>query len=185
MKFQNTNIKDCEIINYQSFPDNRGFFSTPYNLYQINDGLLMDVDFIQDNVSYSKKNVIRGLHFQTGEFEQAKLVNCFWGRIIDVVVDIRKDSPTYGQWEKFLLTEDNFNMVWIPGGFAHGFLSLEDDTHLIYKTSGLYNKEADGSINPLCDTLNIDWEVEKDNLILSEKDRQAQSFLNYKVDPKF
>lgn len=181
MIINNTKFDVVKVFVPKVHYDDRGFFLESYNSIVQNE---LNIEFVQDNHSRSKKHVVRGLHYQW-EPVMGKLVRVVKGRGYDVIVDIRKDSPTYGQWEKFLLTEDNFNMVWIPGGFAHGFLSLEDDTHLIYKTSGLYNKEADGSINPLCDTLNIDWEVEKDNLILSEKDRQAQSFLDYKVDPKF
>lgn len=178
MKFQNTNIKDCEIINYQSFPDNRGFFSTPYNLYQINDGLLMDVDFIQDNVSYSKKNVIRGLHFQTGEFEQAKLVNCFWGRIIDVVVDIRKDSPTYGNVFTIELGLGLDRMVFVPRGCAHGFSVLSDEAVLHYKVDNFYHKESESGIVYNDSDLKINWMVEIGKEIVSEKDKVLPRFID-------
>jgi dTDP-4-dehydrorhamnose 3,5-epimerase len=161
--------------------DDRGFFLESYNSIIQNE---LNVNFVQDNHSKSKKNVVRGLHYQW-EPVMGKLVRVVKGKGYDVVVDIRKDSPTYGQYEKFFLSEDNFNMVWVPGGFAHGFISLEDDTHLLYRTSGLYNKLADGAINPLCKTLNIDWEMDELELILSDKDRSAQSFLDYKLDPKF
>ena len=114
-----------------------------------------------------------------------KLVRVIKGRGIDVMVDIRKDSPTYGQYDKVELSEDNFNIVWVPPGFAHGFMSLEDDTHLIYKTTSYYNQESDGAINPLCKNLNIDWEIPVENIIISSKDNQAQSFVQYKLNPKF
>ena len=114
-----------------------------------------------------------------------KLVRVIKGRGIDVMVDIRKDSPTYGQYDKVELSEDNFNIVWVPPGFAHGFMSLEDDTHLIYKTTSYYNQESDGAINPLCKNLNIDWEIPAENIIISSKDNQAQSFVQYKLNPKF
>jgi dTDP-4-dehydrorhamnose 3,5-epimerase len=114
-----------------------------------------------------------------------KLVRVVKGKGIDVIVDIRQNSPTYGQYDKVELSEDNFNIVWVPPGFAHGFMSLEDDTHLIYKTSVYYNSLADGSINPLCSDLNINWGVSKDNIILSDKDNTSQSFSQYSQNPKF
>lgn len=181
MIINNTKFDVVKVFVPKVHYDDRGFFLESYNSIVQKE---LNVEFVQDNHSRSKKHVVRGLHYQWKPL-MGKLVRVVKGSGYDVVVDIRKDSPTYGQWEKFLLSEDNFNMIWIPGGFAHGFLSLEDNTHLIYKTSGLYNKEADGSINPLCNTLNINWEVEKDILILSDKDKQAQSFLDYKADPKF
>jgi len=181
MIINNTKFDTVKVFVPKVYNDDRGFFLESYNQ------ILQDevkVNFVQDNHSRSKKYVVRGLHYQW-EPIMGKLVRVVKGSGYDVVVDIRKDSSTYGQYEKFFLSEDNFNMVWIPGGFAHGFLSLEEGTHLLYKTSGLYNKLCDGAINPLCEALNIDWGVDHESMILSEKDRVAQSFLDYKNDPKF
>ncbi len=181
MIINNTKFNTVKVFVPKVYHDDRGFFLESYN------AILQDevkTNFVQDNHSRSKKNVIRGFHYQW-EPVMGKLVRVVKGSGYDVVVDIRKDSPTYGEYEKFFLSEDNFNMVWVPGGFAHGFLSLEDGTHLLYKTSGLYNKMADGAINPLCKTLNIDWGISESDMILSDKDRAAQSFLDYKNDPKF
>ena len=163
------------------FQDHRGFFVESFNI-KLED--ILNVKFYQDNHSKSKKNVIRGIHYQWDK-PMGKLVRVIKGRGIDVMVDIRKDSPTYGQYDKVELSEDNFNIVWVPPGFAHGFMSLEDDTHLIYKTTSYYNQESDGAINPLCKNLNIDWEIPVENIIISSKDNQAQSFVQYKLNPKF
>jgi len=181
MIINNTKFDTVKVFVPKVYNDDRGFFLESYNQ------ILQDevkVNFVQDNHSKSKKYVVRGLHYQW-EPVMGKLVRVVKGSGYDVVVDIRKDSPTYGQYEKFFLSEDNFNMVWVPGGFAHGFLSLEEGTHLLYKTSGLYNKLCDSGINPLCEALNIDWGIDHERIILSEKDKVAQSFLDYKNNPKF
>ena len=134
----------------------------------------LNSNFVQDNESKSQKNVLRGLHFQKPPFAQAKLVRVIKGAVLDVAVDIRKDSPTYGEWESVELTEENKLMYWIPAGFAHGFLTLKDDTIFSYKCTNVYNKESEGSIKWDDSILNINWNIQ--NPIISEKDKKSPSF---------
>lgn len=181
MILENGKIKDIKIFTPKVYLDDRGFFTESYNKFIEN---ALKVKFPQDNHSRSKKNVCRGLHYQWSP-NMGKLIRVIKGRGLDVAVDLRINSSTFGQHESIYLSEDNFKIVWIPPGFAHGFLSLEEDTHLTYKASELYNKNTEGSINPLCETLNIDWTIDKDCIILSEKDKLAQSIEDYKKDPKF
>jgi dTDP-4-dehydrorhamnose 3,5-epimerase len=181
MIIQDTKFDIVKLIIPKVYHDDRGYFLESYNS-TIRDAI--GVEFVQDNHSKSKKNVLRGLHYQW-EAPMGKLVRVVKGKGLDVVVDIRKDSLTYGQWEGFMLSENNFNIVWVPAGFAHGFLSLEEDTHLVYKTSALHNGVAEEAIHPLCDVLNIDWTISNSDIVLSQKDKQAQSFNNYKINPKF
>jgi len=130
--------------------------------------------FVQDNESKSNKGVLRGLHFQRPPFAQGKLVRVVKGSVMDVAVDIRKDSPTYGKWESRILSEDNKEMFWIPEGFAHGFVTLEDNTVFTYKCTNVYNKESEGSIRWNDPDIDINWNI--DNPTLSEKDRISPLF---------
>lgn len=158
--------------------DRRGAFLETFNP-QVCEILNVPVEqFIQDNMSISHFGVLRGLHYQHNP-PMGKLVRVASGRGFDVVVDIRKDSPTYGQYAKFDLSWANNRMVWVPPGYAHGFLSLSNHTILCYKTTALYNKAGEGNINPLDKTLNIDWSIPTEDMILSEKDKNAQSFVGY------
>ena len=176
-----TKFGDVKVFVPKVYHDSRGYFLESYNsTIQINVG----VEFVQDNHSKSRKYAVRGLHYQWDP-PMGKLARVVKGSGYDVVVDIRKNSPTYGQWERYFLSEENFNIVWVPAGFAHGFLALEEDTHLVYKASGLYSKESEGAINPLCKDLNIDWGVDINDIVISEKDMQAQSFTEYNNNPKF
>lgn len=181
MIITNTKFDTVKIFTPKVYYDDRGFFLESFNktIFEIT-----GATFIQDNHSKSKKYIIRGLHYQWNE-PMGKLVRVIKGRGIDVIVDIRHESSTYGQYEKVELSEDNFNIVWVPPGFAHGFMSLEDDTHLVYKTSAYYNSQADGSINPLCSDLNINWGISENYIILSDKDKNSQSFSQYNQNPKF
>lgn len=163
------------------YKDHRGFFTETFN-DKINKEL--GVTFYQDNQSCSKKHVIRGIHYQWDK-PMGKLCRIIKGSGIDVLVDLRKDSPTYGKYETIFLSDKNFIQVWVPEGFGHGFLALEDDTHFCYKCSALHNSESEGSIYPFDPTLNINWEISMDDAILSEKDKNAQSFEQYKLNPKF
>jgi dTDP-4-dehydrorhamnose 3,5-epimerase len=174
-------LSGVKVFTPQVFRDHRGFFFESCN-NEVQQAL--GVSFVQDNHSCSKKGVIRGLHYQW-EPSIGKLVRVTKGIGLDIALDIRKESSTYGQYESYLLSEENHKMVWIPPGFAHGFLSLEDNTHLLYKISGHYSKDTEGSINPFCPTLNIHWNLPIDQIILSEKDAQAQSFIEYNKQPKF
>ena len=141
------------------------------------EGLTMD--FVQDNESKSSKGVLRGLHFQKPPYAQGKLVRVVKGSVMDVAVDLRKDSPTYGKWESVVLSEDNKLQFWIPEGFAHGFVTLEDETVFNYKCTNIYNKESEGSLLWNDPDINIDWNIE--NPILSEKDKVSPLFKNFET----
>lgn len=176
MEIITTEIQDLLVIKPDVFTDDRGYFFESYNKVKLADAGI-DVSFSQDNESRSMKGVLRGLHFQFAPYAQGKLVRVISGTVLDVAVDIRKDSPTFGKWASILLTGENKLMYWIPEGFAHGFLTLEDNTIFTYKCSGVYNKQAEGSIKWNDPELNIDWDI--DNPILSAKDKVAPSFKDY------
>lgn len=159
----------------KKFEDNRGYFFESYNQNEFKK-LNINDDFIQDNQSFSKKGVIRGLHLQKSPFEQAKLVKVLSGKVLDVAVDVRNNSKTYGQHIMIELSSEKNNMIYIPKGFAHGFITLED-TIFIYKCSNFYNKESEVTINPFDKDLNINWNI--NNPIISEKDFLGLSFKNY------
>ena len=157
------------------FNDDRGYFFESFNQKAFLDHGISE-DFVQDNQSFSIKNVVRGLHFQNPPFAQGKLVRVISGTVIDVVVDIRKNSPTYGQHAKFLLESHLGNMVYVPPGFAHGFVALED-AMFSYKCTNLYNKATESGIVWNDKTLNIDWGVE--NSIVSAKDEELLDFQSF------
>lgn len=173
MEIIKTKIEGLLIIKPQVFTDARGYFYESFNKDNFKTHGI-DFGFVQDNESKSQKNVLRGLHFQNPPFAQGKLVRVIKGSVLDVAVDIRKNSATYGQWESVKLTEENKLMYWIPPGFAHGFITLEDDTIFSYKCTNGYNKDSEGSIQWDDTSLNIDWGIE--NPILSEKDMQGPAF---------
>jgi dTDP-4-dehydrorhamnose 3,5-epimerase len=168
MEIIKTGIPDLYIVKPRVFEDHRGYFFESYNKQAfLSNGI--DQNFVQDNESKSGKHVLRGLHFQKPPFAQGKLVRVIKGAVLDVAVDLRKSSPTYGKWASIELSEHNKLMYWIPPGFAHGFVTLEDDTIFFYKCTNVYNKESEGSILWNDPDLNIDWGV--DDPILSEKDK--------------
>ena len=174
-----TPIKDLIIIETKVFGDSRGFFMETYNQKSFEE-LGLTMKFVQDNHSKSKKGVVRGLHFQTRN-TQGKLVRVIRGRVFDVAVDLRKESETYGQWYGIELSAENKLMFYVPEGFAHGFLTLDDDTEFVYRCTDLYSPEYDSGILWNDETLNIDWEFEKfginrEELTISEKDRKQQKF---------
>ena len=183
MEFIKTEIPDVILIKPTVIDDHRGFFMESYHIDKFKLGGINST-FVQDNHVKSVKNTLRGLHFQV-KYPQDKLLRCLKGKILDVAVDIRKDSPTYGVHSTFVLSEDNFAMLWVPPGFAHAFLALEDDTHLCYKTTALHNGDAEGAIHPTNSGLDIDWQVSNDYIILSEKDTTAQTFAEYAENPRF
>lgn len=174
-----TPIKDLVIIQPKVFGDERGFFQETYNKKSFEEhGLTME--FVQDNHSKSKKGVLRGLHFQTKNV-QGKLVRVVKGSVYDVAVDLRKDSETFGQWFGVVLSEENKTMFYVPEGFAHGFLTLEDDTEFLYKCTDLYSPEYDSGILWNDKTINIDWRFEEfgirlEELTISDKDQKQQEF---------
>ena len=161
------------IIRPRVFEDERGYFFESFRLDRMRE-FGVKQDFVQDNESKSQKGVLRGLHFQNPPFEQGKLVRVVKGAVLDVAVDIRRDSQTYGEWLSQELTEENKTMLWIPPGFAHGFLTLKDDTIFQYKCTNYYNKESEGSIRWNDPDLKIDWGFE--NPVVSEKDNAAPFF---------
>ena len=176
MEIVKTKIPDLYIIKPTVFTDKRGYFFESYNKQAfLRNGI--DQNFVQDNESKSAKGVLRGLHFQKPPFAQGKLVRVMHGAVLDVAVDLRNGSPTYGQWVAVELNHDNKWMYWIPPGFAHGFVTLEDDTVFFYKCTNVYNKESEGSILWNDPDLNIDWKV--DNPTLSEKDLVSPSFKDF------
>ncbi|MCB0380776.1 MAG: dTDP-4-dehydrorhamnose 3,5-epimerase, partial [Flavobacteriales bacterium] len=158
MEFVSTEFEGLIIVKPKVFMDERGYFFESFNKNEFKRNAI-DVDFVQDNQSKSDRNVLRGLHFQNPPFAQGKLVQVIKGAVLDVVVDIRKNSTTYGKHFKIELSEENKTMLFIPPGFAHGFLTLLDETIFSYKCSNFYNKESEKSLLWNDKTLNIDWDV--------------------------
>ena len=169
MEVVTTDIEGVYIIKPRVFGDARGYFFESYSKREFEEKV-GKVDFVQDNESMSKKGVMRGLHFQRPPFSQSKLVRCVKGSVLDVAVDIRKGSPTYGKHVAVELTEDNHLQFFIPKGFAHGFVVLSDVAVFQYKCDNFYHPESDGGISILDDSLGIDWKISTQNAILSEKD---------------
>ena len=168
------------VISPKVFKDERGCFFESFNEKEFKEKVA-DIDFVQDNESHSKYGVIRGLHFQKGEFAQSKLVRVVKGEVIDVAVDIRPESKTFGTYCWAHLSEENKRQFFIPKGFAHGFVSLRDDTIFQYKCDNFYNKESEGSIFFADETIGIPWVtwVNFSDITVSEKDREAQLFTEY------
>lgn len=174
-----TGIKDLVVIEPTFFGDHRGFFMETYNKKDF-EKIGLSMEFVQDNHSKSKKGVFRGLHFQTQK-SQGKLVKVVVGSVLDVAVDLRRDSETFGKWHVVKLSAENKKMFYVPEGFAHGFITLEDDTEFQYKCTNYYAPEYDSGIIWNDPTLNVDWQLEKfglskDTLLLSEKDKKLQTF---------
>ena len=170
MKVVKTSIPDLYIIEPKVFEDHRGYFFESYNKEVfLRHGI--DQNFVQDNESMSEKNVLRGLHYQKPPFTQGKLVRVMQGSVLDVAVDLRKKSATYGQWASVVLSQKNKWMYWIPPGFAHGFVTLEEHTIFFYKCTNVYNKASEGAIAWNDPDLNIDWKIK--DPILAEKDKKA------------
>ena len=178
MNITKTDIEGLIIIEPQIFKDSRGAFFESWNAKKFKQ-LGISEDFVQDNQSVSSKGVLRGLHFQNPPYAQAKLVRVIKGSVLDVAVDLRKNSPTYGKHVSVILSEQNNKSFFIPKGFAHGFLSLEDNTVFNYKCTDYYNKESEGSLLWNDEDLKIDWQI--DNPLISEKDLQADFFKNFKT----
>ena len=169
MNITKTAIEGVVIIEPRVFEDSRGYFFESYNK-KVFDSEVCPVDFVQDNESCSTYGVMRGFHFQRPPFAQAKLVRCVKGAVLDVALDIRKGSPTYGQHVTVELTENNHRQFFIPRGFAHGFAVLSDVAIFQYKCDNYYHPEADGGISILDESLGIDWNIDPSKAILSEKD---------------
>jgi dTDP-4-dehydrorhamnose 3,5-epimerase len=170
MNFIPTKLEGCFVIEPKIFNDERGYFLESYNEKTFQNGIGQPVQFVQDNQSYSSKGVLRGLHYQTGEHAQAKLVRVLQGEVLDVVVDIRPNSKTYGETFSVVLSGENQKQFYIPRGFAHGFLVLSETATFFYKCDNFYNKESEGGIIYNDKSLNIDWQFSNDELLISEKD---------------
>lgn len=174
MKFINTDLESVIIIEPDVYEDNRGLFFESYNenVFKKNN---INVKFVQDNYSLSRKGTIRGLHYQIAPKAQGKLIRVVKGSVYDVVVDLRKDSKTYGKWQSVSLSDKNKKNLYVPPGFAHGFLALEDETVVLYKCTEFYSKEKERGIIWCDETLNISW-PEMDEFYISEKDKNNPPF---------
>ena len=176
MKVTETKLKGCYVIEPSVYEDNRGYFFESYNQEKFDQLTGTKTKFIQDNQSKSSYGVLRGLHFQKGAHSQAKLVRVLSGEVLDVAVDIREGSTTYGEHVAVRLSAENKKQLFVPRGFAHGFIVLSKTCEFFYKCDNLYNKEAERGIIYNDPTLNIDWELESKDFIVSDKDKQLQYF---------
>lgn len=188
MKFIKTKIPDVIMIEPDIFADDRGYFMETYRHDKLKEALGFNIDFLQDNESKSSYGVLRGLHFQLPPFAQSKLARAIKGKILDIAVDIRKGSPTFGKYVSVELSEENKRMLFIPRGFAHGFVVLSDEAILSYKVDNYYASEFDRGIAFNDPTLNIDWQIDTDALQLSKKDQmqpllaEADKLFDYDED---
>jgi len=180
-KFTPLSLSGLMLIEPQVFGDDRGFFMETYSKKEFT-GNGIDVDFVQDNHSRSSNGVLRGLHFQKPPFAQAKLIRVSLGEVLDVAVDVRPDSPTFGKWDSAHLSAENKNMLYVPAGFAHGFYSLTDVVDFQYKCSNFYNKESEGGILWNDPDINVGWMA--GSPLLSEKDKLLPSFKSQLKDLK-
>ena len=171
MEVLKTAIEGLLIIEPTVFGDSRGYFFESYNKQRFNEATGLDIDFVQDNQSKSCYGVLRGLHFQMPPYAQSKLVRCVRGKVLDVAVDIRKSSPTFGKYVAVELTEDNHRQLFIPHGFAHGFVVLSEEAIFQYKCDNFYHKESEGAIAWNDPEINIDWTIPFDDVMLSDKDK--------------
>ncbi len=178
MKFINTGIEGVFILEPDVFGDGRGYFFESYSKREF-DAAVRPIDFVQDNQSMSKRGVIRGLHFQAPPFSQSKLVRCIAGTVLDVAVDIRKGSPTYGHHVAVELSEANRRMLFVPRGFAHGFSVLSDVAVFQYKCDNYYAPKSEGGISVADKTLGIDWGIDASEAIMSDKDLRNPSFAEF------
>ena len=170
MKLIQTLIDGCFILEPSVFKDKRGYFSETFNQKTFNSHTGLNINFVQDNESLSSEGVLRGLHYQRGNFAQAKLVRVIKGSVLDIAVDLRKDSPTFAKHIAVELTEDNKKQLFVPRGFAHGFIVLSKTAIFSYKCDNYYNKESEGGIIYNDSQIGIDWKLPKDEFIISEKD---------------
>lgn len=179
MNISNTKIEGLKIIEPRLFPDDRGYFYESYNEKKYREAGI-DASFVQDNQSFSAKGTLRGLHGQADPFAQGKLVRVLQGRVLDVAVDIRKNSPTFGQYITVELSGGNHKQFWVPPGFLHGFVTLEDDTIFTYKVTNYYDKASEIGVVWNDPTLNIDWQTDISKLLLSPKDEILPTFADFK-----
>lgn len=181
MEVIKTNIEGVFIIEPKVFGDSRGYFFESFNVREFREKTGLEINFVQDNESRSHYGVLRGLHFQRPPYAQSKLVRCVQGAVLDVAVDIRSSSPTYGQHIAVELTEDNHRQFFIPKGFAHGFAVLSETAVFQYKCDEFYHPEADGGISILDGSLGIDWKIPTDKVLLSDKDTKHPLFKDFET----
>lgn len=180
MKFVKTEIDGVFLIKPRKFEDDRGFFCETFKASLFNEKTGADVQFVQDNSSYSKRRgTIRGLHYQAPPYEQGKLVRCTNGKIIDIAVDVRPGSKSYGKHVKATLSKENGCQLWVPSGFLHGFITAQNDCEVLYKVTSYYSNEADGAVRWNDPELNIDWGIKETDAIISQKDLSAPLFSDW------
>lgn len=180
MIFKETKLKGCFIVEPKVIHDERGYFMESFNEKTFQNGVGEQIHFVQDNQSFSSKGVLRGLHYQTGNHAQAKLVRVLQGEVLDIAVDIRPESETFGQYEAVVLSEENQTQFYVPRGFAHGFLVLSETALFFYKCDNFYNKESEGGIIYNDATIGIDWNFPSSDLLISEKDTILPTLENAK-----
>lgn len=181
MSFIETKLKGCYIIESKLFDDERGYFFESFNQEHFYKEIGQKINFVQDNQSLSKYGVIRALHYQVGDYAQAKLVRVLNGTVLDVAVDLRKGSPTFGEHVAVELSHENKKQLFIPRGFGHGFAVLSDTAEFFYKCDNYYKKEAEGGIVYNDPTLNIDWKLAANEVKVSEKDKTLPNFENARL----
>lgn len=180
-----TKLQDVKLITPAVFGDQRGFFTETYSDWDFK-AAGIDFNFIQDNQSLSSQaGVLRGLHFQRGQAAQTKLIRVVTGAVLDVIVDVRAGSPTYKQWEGYLLTASNHRQLLVPRGFAHGFLTLTDNVNFLYKCDNYYNAKADGGFSFKSPELDINWPIDFNRAIISEKDAHQPTFTEFEKNNPF
>lgn len=176
MEIEQTHIAGCFILKPRIFRDDRGLFSETYNKKTFTEVTGLDIDFVQDNQSFSSYGVVRGLHFQTGSMAQAKLVRAARGKVLDIVVDVRKGSKTFGEHVSVILDDETQNQLFVPRGFAHGFVTLSKKSIFAYKCDNYYDKASEGGILYNDATLSLDWHLPEEEIIISEKDTELPTF---------
>jgi dTDP-4-dehydrorhamnose 3,5-epimerase len=181
LEIESTPLKDCFILKPSVFKDHRGTFLESFSQRRFEEITGLAMEFVQDNQSSSQRGVLRGLHFQTGEFAQSKLVRTVLGKVLDVVVDLRPESPTFKKSFKAILSDENHHQLFVPAGFAHGFLTLSERSVFAYKCDQYYHKDADAGVFFNDPDLNINWEFPENELILSEKDANLPLFKDIRL----
>ncbi len=176
MIFDNTDFEGLIIISHNQIKDNRGYFKESFKKNLLEEKVGYKINFCQENIVLSKSNVLRGLHFQKKPYAQSKLISVINGKILDIAADMRKDSNTYGKYFSYILSSENHQSIFIPRGFAHGYLSLSENTLINYKVDNYYSKPMEEGIAYNDKYLNIDWKIDTDKLLISEKDKNLKPF---------
>lgn len=176
-----TKLDGCYLLEPKVFADERGHFFECFNLNAFNKALSLDIQFVQDNQAFSTKGVVRGLHYQLGDYAQAKLVRVIQGKVLDVAVDLRKNSPTFKEYISIELSAENKKQLFVPRGFAHGYITLSDTAEFLYKCDNFYAPEAEGGIHYNDPELNIDWYLPKNEHMVSSKDVSLPNFINARL----